>query len=120
MKPLKILICLLFSVSFFANATDVPIREGMSFLKARKALIKDGWKPNPTYSGEPGVEKIYIRKGFIEFESCTVGIQYCDLNYKKNEICLGVATIGEEVKDMKIYSWNFECPEPEQEHQDSE
>ncbi|TMU69396.1 hypothetical protein FGA82_30450 [Pseudomonas fluorescens] len=83
----------------------------MSFQSARKALLHDGWKPNPTYPGEFGVENIMRRNGFVEIESCTMGIQHCSFNYTKNRTCLGVGTVGEDVKTMKVYSWNFKCPE---------
>ncbi|BBP70006.1 hypothetical protein PHLH6_20100 [Pseudomonas sp. Seg1] len=99
--------------SFHVDAAEVPIKEGMSFTSARNALIQNGWKPNPTDLEKIGVENIFIRKGFIEIESCTMGIQFCSFYYLKDQTCLGVATVGEEIKDMKIYSWNFECPERE-------
>ena len=109
---LKILaISLLGCVSLFSSAADLPIEEGMPFSKARKALIKNGWKPNPTYSGEFGVESVIQRKGFSEIESCTEGVRYCSFNYIKSGDFLSVGTVGEEVKDMKVYSWNFKCPE---------
>lgn len=108
-----LLIGFLCCASFFVNATEVPIKEGMSFTSARRALIQNGWKPNPTDSERIGVEAILIRKGFIEIESCTMAIQFCSFYYLKDQTCLGVATVGEEIKDMKIYSWNFECPERE-------
>ena len=108
-----LLIGFLCSASFSVCATEVPIKEGMSFTRARDALIQNGWKPNPTASEKIGVEDILIRKGFIEIESCTMGIQFCSFYYLKDQTCLGVATVGEQIKDMKIYSWNFECPETE-------
>ncbi|SDS04388.1 hypothetical protein [Pseudomonas prosekii] len=110
----KIFISSLCFVCLHANAMDVPIKEGMAFVKARKLLIKDGWQPNPTYTGEYGVENIILRAGFIEIESCTMGVQYCGFNYTKDKTCLGVGTVGEEVKDMKIYSWDFERLEREE------
>jgi hypothetical protein len=106
-----LLISLLCGINPLANATDVPIKEHMPFLNARKALIKNDWKPNPTYSGDFGVENTLVKKGFNEIESCTEGLRFCSFNYIKNGTCLGVATVGEEVKDMKIYSWSFKCPE---------
>jgi hypothetical protein len=108
-----LLISFLCCISFFASATNAPIKEGMSFVSARKALLNNGWKPNKTYSGEYGVENILRRKGFVEIESCSVGVQYCLFNYTKNDTCLGVGTVGEEIKDMKVYSWHFKCPEPD-------
>lgn len=111
MKLKALLISLLCCTSALSHAADVPIKERMPFLTARKTLIKNGWQPNPTYTGEYGVENILQRKGFTEVASCTVGLQFCSFNYVKNGACLGMATVGEEVEDMKVYSWNFKCPE---------
>lgn len=111
MNGKTLLIGLLCCASALSHATDIPIKERMPFVNARKALIENGWQPNPTYTGEYGVESILQRKGFSEVESCTVGLQFCSFNYVRNGVCLGVATVGEEVKDMKIHSWNFKCPE---------
>lgn len=112
MKPHLIACILLCCVSIFANATDVPIKKGMPFLSARKALIKHGWKPNLTDEMEPGgLMKILRNIGISEVERCTEGVLYCEFNYKKNKVCLVVSTTGEEVKDMIIDGWGFKCPE---------
>jgi len=98
-------------VSIFANATDLPIKKGMPFLSTRTALIKNGWKSNITNETElVGTEVSLRNRGALEIERCTEGVQYCEFNYIKNKNCLGVGTVGEEIKDMKIYSWNFEYP----------
>ncbi len=107
------LVGLFWVVSFCAQAVDVPIKEGMPFVSARKALINNGWKPNPTYSGEFGVESVLVKKGYTEIESCTEGVRYCSFNYVKDGVCLGVGVAGEEVGGMKVYSWAFKCPETE-------
>lgn len=106
-----ILIGLLCSVSVLASAAQLPIKEGMSFLQARKALIRDGWQPSPTALGDFGVENALKRKGFVEIESCTVGVQFCSFHYTKKDRCLRLATVGEEIKEMKVYSWYFDCAE---------
>ena len=111
MKLHKLFISFLCCACVFANAAALPINRGMSFEIARKVLIQNGWKPNQTHSGEFGVERLIKEKGFVEIESCTMGVQYCSFNYTKNNTCLGVATVGEELENMRIYSWNFECPE---------
>ncbi len=110
MELRKLLVGLFCVVSFSAQAVDVPIKEGMPFVSARKALINSGWKPNPTYAGEFGVESILVRKGYSEIESCTEGVRYCSFNYIKDGVCLGVGAVGEEVKGMKVYAWAFKCP----------
>ncbi|PMY47738.1 hypothetical protein C1X69_12960 [Pseudomonas sp. FW305-67] len=84
----------------------------MSFLNARKALIKHGWKPSLPNEMQPvGTAVILKNMGIIEVERCTQGVQYCEFNYKKNKTCLVVSTTGEEVKDMIIHGWGFKCPE---------
>lgn len=113
MKLNNIALILLCGVSVFANATDVPITKGMPFLSARKALIKHGWKPNLTdYIDPSGTMRLLRDIGVKEVERCTEGFPYCEFNYKKNNVCLGITTTGEEVKDLIIEAWDFKCPEP--------
>ncbi|WP_256585255.1 MULTISPECIES: hypothetical protein [unclassified Pseudomonas] len=112
MKPHLVACILLCCVSFFANATDVPIKKGMSFLNARKALIKHGWKPGLPNEMQPaGTAVILKNMGISEIERCTQGVQYCEFNYKRNKECLGITTTGEEVKDLIVDGWGFKCPE---------
>jgi hypothetical protein len=87
MKLHPIVCILLCCVSVLANATNVPIKKGMSFLNARKALIKHGWKPNVTNETElVGTETILKNMGISEVERCTQGVQYCEFNYKKTKL----------------------------------
>jgi len=110
MQPYAITCVLLACISFFASATELPITKGMPFLSARKALIKQGWIPDPTDETAPdGVMKTLRNIGLLEVERCTEGVQYCEFNYKKNDACLVVSTIGEKVKDMRVDAWNIEC-----------
>lgn len=111
MRRANIFISVLCVFSVVANAAEVPIKEGMSFLTARKALIRAGWQPSPTALGDFGVENAIKRKGFVEIESCTVGVQFCSFHYTQKERCLRLATVGEEIKQMKVYSWYFDCSE---------
>lgn len=111
MKPHHIVCIFLCCVSFFANATDVPIKKGMPFLSARKALIKQGWKLYITNEAELiGTEVLLKRIGVVEVERCTEGEQFCEFNYKKNKKCLVISTTGEEIKDLVIHDWGFTCP----------
>ena len=112
MKPHRISCMILCCVSSFANATDVPITKGMSFLSARKELINHGWKLYITNETELiGTEILLKRRGVVEVERCTQGVQYCEFNYKKNNRCLVISTTGEEIKDLVINGWGFTCPE---------
>lgn len=113
MKLHPIACILLCCASAFASATDLPITKGMPFLSARKALIAHGWKPIATVTDETtriGTETILSNLGFIEVERCTQGFPYCEFNYKKNNKCLVISTIGEEIKDLVIRDWGFTCP----------
>lgn len=102
-------------IGFFAHASGLPISTGMPFAEARKALISQGWKPNPTDEMKPGgVMKTLRNNGISEVQRCTEGVQYCEFNYKKNNACLVVSTTGENVKDLTIDAWGFKCPEAEQ------
>ncbi|ROM94671.1 hypothetical protein BK658_17620 [Pseudomonas brassicacearum] len=84
----------------------------MSFLNARKALIKHGWKPSLANEMQPvGTAVILKNMGISEIERCTQGVQYCEFHYKKNNVCLGITTTGEEVKNLVIDAWDFKCPE---------
>jgi hypothetical protein len=53
MQTYAITCVLLACISFFASATELPITKGMPFLAARKALIKQGWIPDPTDETAP-------------------------------------------------------------------
>jgi hypothetical protein len=112
MKPYAVTCIFLACISFFANATELPINKGMPFLNARKALIKQGWEPNLTDEMDPdGLMKTLRNMGISEVQRCTEGVQYCEFNYKRNNQCLVVSTTGEKVKDMRINNWGFNCPD---------
>lgn len=83
------------------------IEKGMPFLDARKLLLKDHWIPAD--HEEIGVENDLGRMNINEVESCAMGQAFCIFNYKKNNKCLKLISKGEEVKDMKVYSWSGEC-----------
>jgi hypothetical protein len=105
---------LLYCVSTIANATNVPIKEGMPFLAARKELLKHGWKPSVSKEMQPVGTAVELQNmGIIEIERCTQGVQYCEFNYKKNKECLGITTTGEEVDALVIDAWDFKCPTEE-------
>ncbi|WP_283435841.1 hypothetical protein [Pseudomonas helmanticensis] len=98
--------------SFFACAAELPITQGMPFLSARKALLKQGWQPNLTDEMNPdGLMKTLRNMGVSEVQRCTEGVQYCEFDYRKNNECLVVSTTGEKVKDMRINNWGFKCPD---------
>jgi hypothetical protein len=100
-----------------AMASDVPvrIREGQSFVAARKVLLKDRWRPIPMHTEGgyqyEGVEKQLIKRGFNEVDSCSIDSSRCIMFYKRAGRCLRVDTIGEQVAIMKVVQWSGECPD---------
>lgn len=100
-----------------AMASDAPvrIREGQSFVAARKVLLKDRWRPIPMHTDGgyqyEGVEKHLIKRGFNEVDSCSIDSSRCILFYKRAGRCLRVDTIGEQVAFMKVVQWSDECPD---------
>ena len=103
----SLLLCFSFT---FASATEIPIKEGMPFLSARKELLKKGWKPSISKEMQPVGTAVELKnRGIIEIERCTQGVQYCVFHYKKNKQCLGVTTTGEEVEELVVDAWDFKC-----------
>lgn len=103
--------------SCFAN--DAPLRTGDSLYESRKELISSGWVPIVTYEKMDdgtlrrslgNAKKIY-GDGIPEVETCSgAGIPFCSFNYKKEDLCLQVVTIGEydeEEKKLAIHHWNL-------------
>ena len=87
------------------------LKEGMSFLDARKTLISNGWRPILTKPVYGGTEKILINANIKEVESCAMDTPLCIFNYRKDNKCLRLYTEGEEIKDMRVTSWTEDCPE---------
>ena len=91
------------------------LKEGMSFLQARKSLVREGWQPRKVHTNDGyqfiGTEKTLLQSGIDEVESCAIDHPYCIFNYRKGASCLRVITIGERTKDLKINRWTNDCPE---------
>lgn len=113
----RALIWLMAVSPLLAMASDAPvrIREGQSFVAARKVLLKDRWRPIPMHTEGgyqyEGVEKHLIKRGFNEVDSCSIDSSRCIFFYKRAGRCLRVDTIGEQVAIMKVVHWSDECPD---------
>lgn len=108
---LSLLLC---ATSLFAN--DLQLRKGASFLTIRGYLLKSGnWKAVNVHVKDGyqfmGVEKKLKNHHIDEVESCAMDAALCIFNYRKNSKCLQVITRGEELSDMRVYSWSHRCPE---------
>lgn len=133
MKRLTLLIaaaCLSFAAS--AQSLHVPIKQGMSYVKARKALIKAGWQTTPGHTLPNGTPVCYIHaemgmdatheKGacdFIEVSSCAgTGMGFCAMQFTDGRgSYLHITTAdGPPPNDANIYSWRVDKkstqPEP--------
>lgn len=92
------------------------LRKGMPFIAARKMLVHKGWRPINVHEGEGsrymgGIDGTLIDAHILEVESCAMDKAVCIFNYKKGNTCIRVFTQGEEIKDMRVTHWKYECPE---------
>jgi len=133
MKRLILLIaagCLSLDVS--AQTLPTPIKQGMPYGKARKALIKAGWQTTPRHTLPNGTPVCYIHaergmdatheKGacdFIEVSSCAgSGMGFCDMQFTDGRgSYLHITTVdGPPPHDANIYRWHVDKkptqPEP--------
>lgn len=102
---------LLLVIAFATAVHAKELKKGMSFLAARELIIHKGWRPikaNPDYGG---TEKLLIDAHIKEVESCAMDKAVCIFNYRKGDKCLRLFTRGEEIKDMSVYYWTYDCPE---------
>ena len=92
---------------------------GMPFLSARRAILKNGWRPldlKKTWSAdeEPDcglLECELHRRGVIELEGCPTDRPVCVFYYRKGRSWLQVMTLGEELDRIKVYYWANQAPE---------
>ncbi|MDC8760672.1 hypothetical protein [Janthinobacterium fluminis] len=97
-----------------ANAAPAALQKDMSFITARKLLLKEKWKPINVHAHDDyalmGVEHELAKRNFKEFDSCSIDYSNCIMRYKRGGECLTVFTIGEKIKYMKVVHWSDECP----------
>lgn len=73
-------------------------------------MLQHDWKPSAAKEMQPVGTALELENiGIVEIERCTQGVQYCEFHYKKDNECLGITTTGEEVEDLIIDAWDFEC-----------
>lgn len=105
---------LLAALPLIAYAEPVALQKDMSFVAARKLLLKERWKPVNVHALDDyalmGVEHELARRNFKEFDSCSIDYSNCVMRYKRGDECLTVFTIGEKIKYMKVIQWSDECP----------
>ena len=85
------------------------------FLVVRKLLSSKGWTPINVHTGDnykydDKAGKL-VNMHVVEIESCGIDLQDCIFNYKKGKVCLRIFAEGEEIKDMRVHYWTFDCPD---------
>lgn len=114
MTPRCLLILLFCMVPLLSGAATLPIHKDQSFTQARARLVSAKWKPvkmHDPHDEFEGVERQLVKRGFMEFDSCSIDSSRCILYYRKGKSCLRLDTLGEQVNDMTIVQWSSECPE---------
>ena len=92
-----------------------PLKIGESFLRARSRIISAGWTPVRTHQDDgyefSGAEKELVEKHVLEVDTCSVDAGVlCIFYYKKQDKCLRLDTLGEDVRNMTVRRWAEECP----------
>ena len=103
------------STPLITQAAPRQLAVGMNFVEARRILLHSRWQPINIHANddyEPmGVEHELFRRGYKEFDSCSIDVSSCILHYRRGSHCLTLYTIGEKVKYMKVQGWSNKCPE---------
>jgi len=113
-KYLLILPLLSLFTSTLAGEQEISLKKGMFYTAAMKELRRSGWSPRKMHVKNEytfiGIENTLRTHGVNGIESCAVDRPVCILHYVKSNMCLRVFTWGEEFKELRIDSWDRECP----------
>ena len=123
-RPLFLIVAACLSLAASAQSLPVPIKQGMSYVKARKALIKAGWQTTPGNTLPNGTPVCYIHaergmdatheKGacdFIEVSSCAgSGMGFCAMQFTDGRgSYLHITTAdGPPPHDASVHSWHVD------------
>ncbi|KPC53849.1 hypothetical protein [Amantichitinum ursilacus] len=98
-----------------AIASDNPswLNKQMTFKQARRAILRAGWQPirSDDRDHDYGVVSALHHKGVKEITQCSEGESFCNFYYRKQNECLRLITIGEQLPALKVYDWTSECPD---------
>ncbi len=93
------------------GTVTVPNIYNMKIDEARAALIAKGWSPAPhddTASPRLGQEAKLVKRGFIETDSCSEGLDFCVFSYRSGTSSLAVTTVGDDPAPPVIH-YNAQC-----------
>jgi hypothetical protein len=113
-KHFLILCVLILSTNALAADKEIPLKEGMPYQTAAGKLRRSGWLARTMHAKSEytyiGIENTMLSHGVKGIESCAVDRPVCIIHYTRGNKCLRVVTWGEEFKDLKIDTWDRECP----------
>jgi len=94
---------------------DLHLKVNDAFTQARARLVKFGWVPTRMHQQDnyeyDGAEKELADRGFLEVDFCSTDVgALCVLYYSKAGKCLRLNTKGEQIRFMRITSWQNEWP----------
>jgi hypothetical protein len=97
------------------SLADLQLKVGEAFTQARARIIKSGWKPIRMHQGNDyeydGTERELADRRFLEVDFCSTDAgALCVLYYSKADKCLRLHTKGEQIRSMRIASWENACP----------
>jgi hypothetical protein len=115
MKKYFLILCVLsLSTNALAVNKEIPLKKGMSYPTANSELRRSGWSARTMHATNEymhiGIENTMLSHGVKGIESCAVDRPVCILPYTKGNMCLRVITWGEEFKDLRVDTWDRECP----------
>jgi hypothetical protein len=78
-------------------------------------LKRKGWQPakvnKDPYFPYNDIDKKLVDAHIKEVEGCAMDKAVCIFNYKKGDRCFRLFTQGEEIDDMRVTHWTYECPD---------
>lgn len=115
MKKYFLILCVRsLSTNALAADKEIPLKKGMPYQTAAGELRRSGWSPRTMHAKSEytyiGIENTMLSHGVKGIESCAGDRPVCIIRYTKGNMCLRVITLGEEFKDLKIDTWDRECP----------
>ena len=106
-----ILVVILCNEAAYAS-DEVPLKKGMTFISARRLLLRQQWRPKKTTRTTEhfAVDKALLKQHIIEVEVCTVD-SFCIFRYMRDGECLKLVAHGEDLDGLAVSSWDSSCPE---------
>lgn len=90
----------------------------MSFIAARKHILKQGWRPLnllKTWGADEEPDCALLdcelhKNGVIEVEGCSTDKPVCTFYYRKGKTWLQLIATGESLEMLQVYYWARQAP----------